>query len=120
MLGWGHVRRAVHGCLALTRHLPQHSRASEPGARSDPLEGVPPEPPRDTAGSGTPLRTAGTEADFPRQDTQPPACLMDGEVDVSAIWGHSLDRGQCLSPHDICSGILGEEPQQGGTAQGHA
>lgn len=67
----------------------------------------------------TPLRTTGVETNFPRQKSQPPACLVDGEVDVSAIWGHSLDRGQCLSPHNICGGILSEEPLQGGTAQGH-
>lgn len=49
-----------------------------------------------------------------------PACLADDEVDISAIWGHSLDGGQCLGPHDVRDGILGKEPLQGGRTQGHA
>lgn len=48
-----------------------------------------------------------------------PAYLSDDEVDIGAIGGHSLDRGQRLSLHDVCGSILGEEPLQGGTAQGH-
>lgn len=69
---------------------------------------------------GPQLRTAAIKADLPQTGERPPACLVDDEVDVSAIWGHSLDRGQCLSPHDIHDGILSEEPLQGGTAQGHS
>ena len=49
-----------------------------------------------------------------------PACLSDDEVDICAIGGHSLDRGQRLGLYDVCGSVLGEEPLQGGTAQGHA
>lgn len=46
-----------------------------------------------------------------------PACLMDDEVDISSIWGYSLDGRQGLSPHNIHSSVLGKEPLQGSIAQ---
>lgn len=45
------------------------------------------------------------------------ACLTDDEVDISTIWGYSLDGRQCLGPHGVHSGILGKEPPQGSAAQ---
>lgn len=41
-------------------------------------------------------------------------------MDIGAIGGHSLDRGQRLGLYDVGGSILGKEPLQGGTAQGHA
>jgi hypothetical protein len=54
---------------------------------------------------------------LPKNRQVAPACLMDGEVDISSIWGYSLDGRQCLGPHNIHSSVLGKEPPQGGAAQ---
>lgn len=56
------------------------------------------------------------EASLPKTRVAP-ACLMDDEVDISSIWGYSLDGRQGLGPHNIHSSVLGKEPPQGSTAQ---
>lgn len=51
---------------------------------------------------------------------QTPTCLSDGQVHISAIWGHSLDRGQLSGSHNVQGGVLRKEPLQGGAVQGRA
>lgn len=70
--------------------------------------------------SGTPLKTAAIEPKLPQTVEPTPTCLADNEAEVSAIGGHSLDRGQRSGSHNMHGGILSEEPLQGGTAQGHS
>lgn len=57
---------------------------------------------------------------FPGDRRAGSACLVDDEADLGAVRGHGLDRGQGLGPHSVHSGVLGQQPLQGGTAQGHA
>lgn len=48
------------------------------------------------------------------QEKLTPACLSDDEVDIGAIGGPPLDRGQRLGLYDVGGGILGKRPLQGG------